>query len=89
MRSNRRLDKKKKTDPLHILKRFDCWLESVHLAFSTSCFNLPMVCMLLKASVSLFLVLLDEVVNHMVSIEILTTEMSITSGGQHFEDTIV
>ena len=39
-------------------------------------------------SAHLFLVSLDEVVNHTVS-EILTAEMSITGGDQYFEGTII
>jgi len=66
--------------------RVDCWLESVRLAFTLQFTHGAHVARDITAR--LFLVLLDEVVDHAV-IEVLTTKMSITSGGQYFKDAIV
>ena len=68
--------------------RVNCWLDKVHLAFSTSRFNMPMARTLVETSVPIFfLVLLNEVVDDTV-VKIFT-KVGITSSNQHFEDIVL
>lgn len=60
----------------------------MHLAVLISCFDLPVACVNRNISAHCLLVLLSEVVDNMV-VEIFTTKVGITSGSQHFKDTVV